>query len=436
MYTILVVDDDAAFRRLLLDILSRDGYRLLEAADAEAALEILAQGKIDLILSDQRMPGLSGLELARRVRAASPSPAVILMTAFGTIPDAVEALRLGASDYLTKPLESPARLRSLIRRVLGESPDEGQVDTQAFLSRDPRVLEMLAVADRAAATDASILIQGESGTGKELLARRIHKASRRAEKNMVAINCASIPENLAESEFFGHEKGSFTGASSRRVGKFEQASGGTLFLDEVGELPESMQAKLLRALEERQIERIGGSGPIPVDIRLIAATNRKLEEEVRAGRFRADLLYRLDVVRLEIPPLRERPGDVGLLTDFLLTRLAPGLGVGKRNITAEARRLLIHYHWPGNVRQLRNVLERAMIVTEKTEIEATDLRLDAQEMTPEAPVEALSLNLEEREKKAILQALEKSGGHRAKAAAILGISVRTLYHRLKEYKLN
>lgn len=431
---ILVVDDDAGFRGLILDILSEEGYKLIEAGTAEEALEILAKQKIDLILSDQRMPGMDGLEMARRVKAVSPSPAIILMTAFGTIPDAVEAVRLGAADYLTKPLKSPGVLRALVARSLGRAPTRTSSGPQEFISRDPKVLEMLNVADRAAATSASVLVIGESGTGKELLARRIHARSPRSAGPLVALNCASIPEHLAESEFFGHEKGAFTGAAQRRIGRFEQADGGTLFLDEIGELPEAMQPKLLRALEERKIERLGGARPISVDIRLISATNRRLEAEVEAGRFRADLLYRIDVIRLTIPPLRERPGDLDFLVDHLLQDLASNLGIQPKRLEEGAMKSLRKASWPGNVRELRNVLERALIVAPEAEVRAEDLGLAANRPSAGDPKSSI-LNLAEREKRAILEALEQSNGHREKAAAILGISVRTLYHRLRDYDI-
>ncbi len=433
---ILVVDDDAAFRELLLDILATEGYRLLEARTAEEALDLLAGESVDLVLSDQRMPGMDGIELTRRIRAGSNPPEVVLMTAYGTIPQAVEAVRLGAADYITKPLQSPAALRQLIRRVLGERAERGAEDGE-FLTRDPRTLEMLALADRAAVTDATVLILGESGSGKELLARRIHGLSRRAGGPFIAVNCAAIPENLAESELFGHEKGAFTGAEQRRTGRFEQADGGTLFLDEVGELPEPVQAKLLRALEERTIERVGGDRPIPVDIRLVAATHRNLEAAVSEGSFRQDLYFRLNVVQLRIPPLREREGDLELLVSALLDSVASRLGLAPRPLAPGALERLKAHDWPGNVRELRNVLERALIAGTGDVIGPRDLpplaAHEGHEPREAAAGATTALSLEEREKQAILEALERTGGHREKAAELLGISVRTLYNRLRQY---
>jgi DNA-binding NtrC family response regulator len=434
--TILVVDDDRSFRELVVDILSSEGYRLLQAEHADQAIEQLAAEDIDLVLTDQRMPRLSGLELARRVRSAAHPPAVVLMTAYGTIPEAVEAMRLGVSDYLTKPLESPAALRQLVRKLVGERA-ESTASTGEFLSRDPEILEMLALVDRAAATDATILITGESGTGKELLARRIHSNSPRSEGPFIAVNCAAIPENLAESELLGHEKGAFTGADRRRQGRFEQANGGTLFLDEIGELPEGVQAKLLRVIEDRRVERVGGSSAVTVDVRLVAATNRDLGIEVEGGRFRRDLFYRLNVVAVSVPPLRDRPSDIALLTPVLIDLSAGRLGTPPRAVSGDAMGVLESHSWPGNVRELRNVLERALIAAAGDEIEPGDLPDFRDTGGPDRgsfqPAARTPLALEDREREAILEALEQSDGHRERAAKLLGISVRTLYNRLRQY---
>ena len=432
---ILVVDDDPAFRELVVEILTGAGSIVREAASAEEALVALAAESFRLVLTDQRMPGLGGLELTRRVRAAPHAPEVVVMTAFGTIPEAVEAVRCGAADYLTKPLESPAALRQLVRRILGATSDEESPGSDEFLTRDPKTLATLALADRTAGTDATVLITGASGTGKELLARRIHRRSKRAENQFVAVNCAAIPDNLAESELFGHEKGAFTGADHQRIGRFEQADGGTLFLDEVGELPETVQAKLLRVLEERVVERVGGNTPVGIDIRLVAATNRELERDVETGRFRGDLFYRLNVIRLSLGPLRDRRGDLGLLTDTLRETLAARLGVPAKRLSAEALNRLEAHTWPGNVRELRNVLERALIVAGGEEISPADLpELGGAVALPVAS-DLPPISLIDRERRAILEALEQTAGHREKAAKLLGISVRTLYSRLKEYDI-
>ena len=443
--TVMVVDDDRAFRELIVDILRPEGYRLLQAEDAEAALRLAARERLDVVLSDQRMPGMDGIELTRRLKAGSEPPAVIMMTAHGTIPRAVEAVRLGAADYLTKPLESPRALRRLVRGLLESRPAEsaaapGKGANAEFLTRDPATLEILALADRAAPTDANVLITGESGTGKELMARRVHEHSRRASGSFVVVNSAALPENLAESELFGHEKGAFTGAVARHRGRLELADGGTLFLDEIGELPEAIQAKLLRALEERSIERVGGGRPISVDIRLIAATHRDLAEEVARGRFRSDLFYRLNVVSLPLPPLRDRPGDLDLLVPKLKQALAERLGVPDRELSRESMDVLRRQLWPGNVRELRNALERALIAATGEAIEPGDLPalsdLAGGIRRPPDRDTGTTLSLEERERQAILEALERTGGHRERAAGMLGISVRTLYNRLRQYGIN
>jgi two-component system response regulator AtoC len=465
--TVLIVDDDAAFRELVVDILAGESYRLLTAASAEEALQLAARDPVDVVLTDQRMPGADGLELTRRLRAGSEPPEVLLMTAYGTIPQAVEAVRVGAADYLTKPLESPAALRRAVRQLVARRGSVGvraerRDEPRELLTRDPKVLELLALSDRAAATDATVLITGDSGTGKELLARRIHERSRRVSAPFVVVNCAALPESLAESELFGHEKGAFTGATGRHAGRFETAQGGTLFLDEVGELTEALQAKLLRAIEERVIERVGGTRPVPVDLRLVAATHRDLEHEVRRGRFRSDLFFRLNVVTLRLPPLAERPGDLDLLVPHFVERGAERLGVPPRPVSAEAMEALRRHRWPGNVRELKNVVERALIAATGDEIAPEDLpsltgapevveaptgvptraptRSPAGEVPPEVrtagPPEGpgdAELSLQGRERQAILEALERTGGHRERAARLLGISVRTLYNRLKEY---
>ncbi len=444
MATVLVVDDDQAFRELVVDILRPEGYRLLQAENAEAALRLASRESLDVVLSDQRMPGMDGVELTRRLRAASEPPAVVMMTAHGTIPQAVEAVRLGAADYLTKPLESPRALRRLVRGLLGRRRYETEPAGE-FLTRDPATLEVLALADRAAPTGATVLITGESGTGKEILARRVHRNSRRAAGPFVVVNSAALPESLAESELFGHEKGAFTGAASQHQGRLELADGGTLFLDEIGELAEPVQAKLLRALEARVIERVGGGRSLPVDFRLIAATHRDLEQEVAGGRFRSDLFYRLNVVSLPLPPLRERPGDLDLLVPKLRQALAERLGVPEREMSPEAMAILRRHPWPGNVRELRNVLERSLIAATGETIEPRDLPVLAEPEagslarwlpSGETPLSGNALSLEERERQAILEALERTGGHREQAAHILGISVRTLYNRLKQYGIS
>lgn len=412
MSTILVVDDEASFRAVLRDILEPHGHRIVEAGDGEQALERLGRMRIDLVIADQRMPRLDGMSLLRAIRGSQTPPPVILMTAYGTIPDAVDAVRAGAIDYITKPLESPDALLAVVARALqGESDDD-------IVGASRRLREVAGTADRVAGKDVPVLITGESGTGKELLARRIHRRSKRAGKPFVAMNCAALPETLAESELFGHERGAFTGAERQRAGRFEEAHGGTLFLDEVGDLSAPVQAKLLRALEERVIRRVGGGRDIPVDLRLIAATNRDLTEPA----FRSDLYFRLAVVRLEMPPLRERIDDIPLLATHLLAMLARKHGVAVPPLTSEAMDLLRGHRWPGNVRELRNVLERALVLRGSEPIRAADVVAHA----PPSPIASAG----EVERERVLEALRQAQGNREEAARLLGISVRTLYYRL------
>jgi two-component system response regulator FlrC len=431
--TVLVVDDDAAFRELVVEILASESYRILEAADAEGALKRAAHEQVDLVLTDERMPGLDGLELARRLRAASEPPAVVLMSAHGTIPHAVEAMRIGAVDYLTKPIESPVELRRTVARALGRRCAAARA-TGEFLTRDPPMLQVLALADRAAATDAAVMIQGESGTGKELLAWRIHRGSLRANGSFVPVNCAALPDSLAESELFGHERGAYTGAQSMHRGVFEQAHGGSLFLDEVSELSEAVQGKLLRAVEQKSIRRLGASRLQSVDVRLICATNRDLAADVAAGRFREDLFYRLCVVTLSVPPLRERSRDLELLIEHLRSALAQELGVPDRPLSTAAIERLQRHWWPGNVRELRNVLERGLIAATGDRIDVEDLPLGLSHgENPRMVATAPPLRLEDRERAAILDALEATAGNRRRAADLLGVSVRTLYNRLRSF---
>jgi DNA-binding NtrC family response regulator len=417
MSAILIVDDEAPFRAVLREILEPHGHRVVEAEDGEAALERLARMRFELVIADQRMPRLDGLTLLRQIRAMPAPPAVVLLTAHGSIPEAVDAVRAGAIDYLTKPLESPEQLLAVVERALAPRDDGIAGDSQRFR-------EVIETADRVAEKDVPVLITGESGTGKELVARRIHSRSRRAKKAFVAVNCAALPDTLAESELFGHERGAFTGADRQRAGRFEEAAGGTLFLDEVGELSAAVQAKLLRAIEEHAVRRVGGTRDIDVDLRIIAATNRDLAD----GSFRSDLYFRLAVVRLDIPPLRERTDDILPIARHLLARLATKHGQAVPSLTPEAVEALRRYRWPGNVRELRNVLERALVLRGSEPIRLADLAL-----TPAAS--ALTASHDEVEKERVLEALRQAHGNRESAARLLGVSVRTLYYRLSRLGL-
>ena len=423
MSTILIADDDSAFRALLHDILEPEGHRVLDASDGAAALEVLRRAHADLIIADQRMPRMNGIDLLREVRARSSTP-FVLLTGYGTIPDAVEAVRLGAFDYLTKPLQSPAALLDLVTRAI-DGPASGEIIAASRAMR-----ELLETADRVAARDVAVLIEGESGTGKELLARRIHARSPRAAQPFVAVNCAALPETLAESELFGFERGAFTGADRQRAGRFEEAHRGTLFLDEVGELSPSVQAKLLRALEERTIRRLGASKDIAVDVRVLAATNRDLAAAAENGSFRSDLFFRLAVVSLRIPALRERPDDLEPLARHLVAQLSRRHRVVAAAVEPEAMEVLRRHLWPGNVRELRNVLERAVVLRAGASIRAEDVEIRPMGERPLQDVAGAG------EKEAILDALRRSNGNREEAARRLHISVRTIYYRLRKLGLN
>ena len=421
MAHVLVVDDEPSFRALLRDILEGAGHGVTEARDGAEALAFLDRGGFDVVLTDRQMPKVDGLELVRRTRARPAPPPVVVLTAHGSIPEAVDAVRLGAADYITKPLPSPGALVDLVASLL---PREEGDD---FVTDDPAAKELLALVDRVAARDIAVLVTGESGTGKELVARRLHARSPRAKGPFVAVNAAALPETLAESELFGAERGAFTGADQSRAGRFEEAGGGTLFLDEVGELPAALQSKLLRVLEERVVRRLGGSRDLPVDVRLVAATNRDLAQESEAGTFRQDLFFRLAVVVVNIPPLRERPGDIAIIARHFAARLAARHRVPVPVLTEEALESLAGYPWPGNVRELRNVLERAVVVRGGEPIRAADLALAG------SATGAPSLDRAHREREALLAALRRTGGRRDEAARLLGISVRTLYYRLKQW---
>jgi len=427
MARILVADDDPSFRALLRDILEGAGHAVAEARDGEEALLFLRKEAFQLVLADQRMPRLDGLSLLRRSRSeVSQPPPLVMLTAFGTIPDAVEAVRLGAADYLTKPLDSPRSLVALVSRLL--APEAGE---EEFVTGDLRVKELLDLVDRVAPADVTVLVLGESGTGKELIARRVHARSRRSGGPFVAVNAAAFPESLADSELFGHEKGAFTGADRARAGRFEEASGGTLFLDEAGELPPSLQAKLLRALEEKTIRRVGSERDLPVDVRIVAATNRDLVRDVEAGTFRRDLYFRLAVVPVVLPPLRERPGDVERLARHFVERLAVRHRLPAPELMPGALEALAAHPFPGNVRELRNVLESAVVIRAGQPIRPEDLRLSV----PPGP-KGPALDEETRGREAVLEALRRSGGNREEAARLLGISVRTLYYRLRRWGLS
>lgn len=436
METILVVDDDPGFRRLIETILVREGYQVQTAGSVADALRQGQTRSFRLVISDLKLPDGDGLEVLKWWKENAGETPVVMITAFGTVASAVEAMKLGAADYIGKPLSSPDELRLLVRRTLDQRRLEQEVEVlreqqqdrfscQSLIAEDPAMVRVLQMVQRVAPTSATVLLIGESGVGKELIARCIHDNSPRARQVFVAVNCAALSPTLIESELFGHEKGAFTGAVDRHPGRFERAHGGTLFLDEIGELDANLQAKLLRVLQEKTFERVGGTRQITVDVRVIAATNRDLKRAVAEGKFRQDLYYRISAFPIEIPPLRERPGDILKLARFFLERSARSLGKPAPQLTPQAEQALLGYGWPGNVRELQNVMERVAILRDRS-VDASDLPFDAQE----AP---RPVKFKDIERKAIEDALRANGGNRTKAAAQLGISLRTLQYRLKEY---
>ncbi len=442
---ILIVEDEPEMRQVLADMLARPGWRVTQAADGVEALELLAARRPDVVLTDLNMPRMDGRELLRRINERYPGLPVVVLTAYGTVPGAVEAMRGGAFDFLAKPPPGPQQLRDVIGRALacgGEGPQRGAPGDLVLVHEDPAMDETLSVARAVAPRTTTVLITGESGVGKEVVARLIHLHSGRPGEAFVALNCAALPESLLESELFGHDKGAFTGAVKAHAGRFEQAHGGTLLLDEVGEMTPALQAKFLRVLETRRVTRLGSARPRPVDVRVLAATNRDLEQEVKAGRFREDLLFRLSVFPIQIPPLRQRPGDVLPLARHFLAQL--GGEARPRAFTPEAEGLLRGHGWPGNVRELQNVVERAVILAGTGDIRPAHLRLGPADEEAEAPAPPeppspapaasppRATNLKELEKRAILEALEATGGNRSQAARQLGIARRTLQYKLKK----
>jgi DNA-binding NtrC family response regulator len=441
---ILVVDDEPAMRAGLAEVLARGGFVVEQAGSAEDGLARLEQGGIDLLVTDLRLPGMSGLELVREVARAGVEVPAIVITAHGTVEDAVAAMKLGAFDFLTKPF-SPADLLHLATRALGEERparsvpalglgrprgrESGPPRGRSIITRDPAMRRVLEVADSVASSRAPVLVQGESGTGKELLARYLHERGCRRGKAFVAVNCAALPRDLLESELFGHERGAFTGAIGRKIGKFELANGGTLLLDEISEMELGLQAKLLRVLQEYEIDRVGGTAPVPVDVRVVATTNRRLRELVDRGKFREDLYYRLTVIPVVVPPLRERRGDIDLLTDHFLARFGNG-----RTLSREARAALVARVWSGNIRELENTLERAALLAPGPVMTPADLE-DRDAPAPRLGAPNLAgLTVREMERQLIMETLKRTGNNRTQAARLLGISIRTLRNKLAEYR--
>jgi two-component system NtrC family response regulator len=446
-FRVLVVDDEPAQLELVSGFLVKRGFEVVTADSGQAALACYRNQPVDAVLTDQKMPGLSGLELLEGIRRIDPEAAVIVMTAYGTIEDAVAAIRHGAADYLTKPVNLEELLHRLQQvrdrqRLVRENRElrealETRHRVDGIIGESGAMQEVLSIVRRVAPSDATVLIRGESGTGKELIAKAIHHASPRAAGPLVRVNSAALPETLLESELFGHEKGAFTGATATRRGRFELAHGGTLFLDEIGDLPLHLQVKLLRVLQEREIERVGSSRPLPVDVRLLAATHRNLEALVREGRFRDDLYYRINVVTVTLPPLRDRREDIPRLLEHFLAVYARRNGKTVRGLTREARDALLRYDYPGNVRELENLVERAVVLTRDDVIGLADLPLSLGTGDPEPAGDGGSLPaaVEGLERRMIREALARADGVQTRAAELLGISERVLRYKLRKLGL-
>ncbi|NOZ25418.1 MAG: sigma-54-dependent Fis family transcriptional regulator [Nitrospirae bacterium] len=425
MQPIVVVDDDPEMRNALEEAVRRFGFDVRVAGTASEGMEVLKSQECSLVITDMKMPGMNGLEFIRHIRKLSSTVPVLVITGFGTVENAVECMKLGASDYLMKPF-SFDNLKEAITGLVDPAPPSSEI-----ITGDESMKRLLRITQEVARTDTTVLVTGESGTGKELLARYIHRHSPRKDRPFVAVNCAAIPENLLESELFGHEKGAFTGALEKKAGKFELADGGTLLLDEIGEMPLPLQAKLLRVLQEREIDRIGGKRPLSVDIRVVATTNRNLAEEVEKGKFREDLYYRLSVFPIELPPLRERTGDVRLLADFFLKKHAARYGKGISGFSEDALNHLYAQQWKGNVRELENVIQRAVLLSRSELIETGDFMIE-KGRSPRHDAKTIK----EMEKELILRTLRATNGNRTRTAECLGITVRTLRNKLNEYRLN
>jgi len=444
MATILIVEDEAKMRRLLELDLGEDGFTTFSAEDAESGLKLLGANSIDLVLTDLKLPGMDGLEFLQAVKRQNAAMPVVVMTAFGSVETAVEAMKAGASDYVLKPF-SLTEMRMVIHKELDvrNLREENRSLREALgqkyshpniVARSPKMQEALATVERVAPTNSTVLLGGESGVGKDLIARAIHEKSRRARGPFLKINSTAIPENLLESELFGYEKGAFTGAAASKPGKFELADKGTLFLDEIGDVPPATQVKLLRVLQEREFERLGGTKTIKVDVRLIAATNRDLRAALEEGTFREDLYYRLNVVPIDIAPLRERREDIPDLVNLFVSRFATDSSKPIEGITPEAMQILVNYHWPGNVRELQNIVERACALAKGNRLEAADIHLDTRPskggngggFLPEG------MTLEQWEDEMVQEALRRANGNKSQAARLLGLSRNALRYRLSK----
>ncbi len=445
MPAILIVEDEAKMRRLLELNLGDDGFTTFSAGDAEAGLKLLRENSVDLVLTDLKLPGMNGLEFLQTVKRQNAALPVVVMTAFGSVETAVDAMKSGASDYVLKPF-SLAEMRMVIHKELDvrNLREENRSLREALgkryshpniVARSPKMQEVLATVERVAPTNSTVLLGGESGVGKDLIARAIHEKSRRASGPFLKINSTAIPENLLESELFGFEKGAFTGAVASKPGKFELADKGTLFLDEIGDVPPATQVKLLRVLQEREFERLGGTKTVKVDVRLIAATNKDLREALEQGTFREDLYYRLNVVPIDIAPLRERREDIPDLVNLFVSRFSGESGKPVEGIKPEAMQVLVNYHWPGNVRELQNIVERSCALAKGSVLEVSDVHLDVRPTKSAGAGGGFlpdGMTLEQWEDEMVQEALRRANGNKSQAARLLGLSRNALRYRLSK----
>jgi two-component system response regulator HydG len=447
---ILVVDDERSHRQMIEAVLSAEGYEIAQADNGQAAIDAVAEKFYDLAIMDIRMPELGGIEALKKIKAISPGIPIIIMTAYASVGTAVDALKSGASDYLTKPLDIEELKILVVKTLRIHQLEEENIylkerlddrfDFSNIIGRGPSMTRLFETVALVAPSEATVLIVGESGTGKELIANAVHQNSPRKDRPFIKVNCAALPETLLESELFGHEKGAFTGATARKQGRFQLAHKSSILLDEIGEMSPATQAKILRVLQEREFEPLGSTQTFKVDTRVMAATNKNLEEEIKEGRFREDLFYRINVVTIEVPPLRERHEDIPPLADFFLKRFAEKNRRVIKGFTPRAMDLLMRYDWSGNVRELENVVERAVIMARGEMITPMEFPENLKELDVELKEPSLNLSagrsLKEVEKEMILRTLDETGGNRTHAANILGISRRTLQLKLKEYGIN
>jgi DNA-binding NtrC family response regulator len=445
MAGILIVEDEAKMRRLLELNLGEDGFITFSAEDAESGLKLLREHPVDLVLTDLKLPGMNGLEFLQTIKRQNAALPVVVMTAFGSVETAVDAMKAGASDYVLKPF-SLTEMRMVIHKELDvrNLREENRTLREALgkrfshpnvVARSPKMQEVLATVERVAPTNATVLLGGESGVGKDLIARAIHEKSRRASGTFLKINSTAIPENLLESELFGYERGAFTGAVASKPGKFELADKGTLFLDEIGDVPPATQVKLLRVLQEREFERLGGTKTVKVDVRLIAATNKDLREALEQGTFREDLYYRLNVVPIDIAPLRERKEDIPDLVRLFISRCEGEAGKGMEGISPEALQVLVNYHWPGNVRELQNIVERACALAKGPQLQVSDIHLDLRPGKLSNDAHGFlppGMTLEQWEDEMVQEALRRANGNKSQAARLLGLSRNALRYRLSK----